>query len=183
MVIRLYCIGFRIARLGGSASRHASPSMRRRRALMSGRGLRPTRWARAIWTVAFCASSLLLGLTRPAAAEPVRLRLSFQLPLTGSLGVNLVRLKEEVARQTNNEVAIEILHGAQACPTAPSPSRSSPEAIRADARRSVLQPGAGRPGPGLPPALSPHHAAQSASTTMPSYPTSTWGGTWRRRVS
>jgi C4-dicarboxylate-binding protein DctP len=70
----------------------------------------------AIWTVAFYGSLFLLGLTLPAAAESVRLRLSFQLPLTGSLGVNLVQLKEEVARHTNNEVAIEILHGAQALP-------------------------------------------------------------------
>lgn len=58
----------------------------------------------------------LLGFAGPAAAEPARLRLSFQLPLTGTLGVNLMHLKEAVARDTTNAVAIEILHGKQALP-------------------------------------------------------------------
>lgn len=62
------------------------------------------------------ASLLLLGIVAPSSAEPVRLRLSFQLPLSGSLGANLVRWKETVERDTGNAVAIEILHGAKALP-------------------------------------------------------------------
>lgn len=61
-------------------------------------------------------SLLLLNTAVPGSAEPVRLRLSFQLPLTGSLGTNLVRWKEAVERDTGNAVAIEILHGANALP-------------------------------------------------------------------
>ena len=52
----------------------------------------------------------------PGLAEPVRLRLSFQLPISGTLGANLVRLKEAVERDTGNAIAIEILHGAKALP-------------------------------------------------------------------
>jgi C4-dicarboxylate-binding protein DctP len=66
--------------------------------------------------VVCCASVLLLGFAGTAGAESPRLRLSFQLPLTGSLGVNLVRLKEAVARDTGNAVVLEILHGKQALP-------------------------------------------------------------------
>jgi C4-dicarboxylate-binding protein DctP len=66
--------------------------------------------------VALCASLHLLGVAAAVAAEPIRLRLSFQLPLTSTLGANLVQLKEAVARDTENAVAIEILHGAQALP-------------------------------------------------------------------
>jgi C4-dicarboxylate-binding protein DctP len=66
--------------------------------------------------VALCTLLLLLGFGGAIAAEPVRLRVSFQLPLTSTLGVNLVRLKEAVARDTDDAVAIDILHGAQALP-------------------------------------------------------------------
>jgi C4-dicarboxylate-binding protein DctP len=52
----------------------------------------------------------------PSLAEPVRLRLSFQLPLSGTLGVNLTRLKETVEQETGNAIAIDILHGARALP-------------------------------------------------------------------
>jgi C4-dicarboxylate-binding protein DctP len=53
---------------------------------------------------------------QPSPAEPVRLRLSFQLPITGTLGVNLVRFKEAVARDTGGVIAIDIVHGSQALP-------------------------------------------------------------------
>jgi C4-dicarboxylate-binding protein DctP len=72
--------------------------------------------ARATWRIAGCALLLLAGLAQPVLAEPVRLRLSFQLPLSGTLGANLVRFKEAVERDTGNAVAIEILHGTQALP-------------------------------------------------------------------
>lgn len=72
--------------------------------------------ARCTLRAACCAIVLLPGLAEVAAAEPRLLRLSFQLPLTGSLGVNLVRLKEAVARAAGDAVAIEILHGKQALP-------------------------------------------------------------------
>ena len=71
----------------------------------------PRSRSRALWRVSFAA----FYFRRPATAI-VRLRLSFQLPLTGTLGVNLVRLKEVVARDTSNAVAIEILHGKEALP-------------------------------------------------------------------
>jgi C4-dicarboxylate-binding protein DctP len=58
----------------------------------------------------------VLGFARSGLAEPTRLRLSFQLPISGTLGVNLVRLKEEVERETGNAIAIEILHGGKALP-------------------------------------------------------------------
>jgi C4-dicarboxylate-binding protein DctP len=58
----------------------------------------------------------LTGTVRPSLAEPVQLRLSFQLPLTGTLGSNLIRLKDAVARETGNAVAIEIIHGPRALP-------------------------------------------------------------------
>jgi C4-dicarboxylate-binding protein DctP len=53
---------------------------------------------------------------RPSLAEPVRLRLSFQLPISGTLGANLVRFKEDVERDTGKAITIEILHGANALP-------------------------------------------------------------------
>jgi C4-dicarboxylate-binding protein DctP len=53
---------------------------------------------------------------QPSRAEPLRLRLSFQLPITGSLGANLVRFKEAVERDTGNAIAIDIVHGPQALP-------------------------------------------------------------------
>jgi C4-dicarboxylate-binding protein DctP len=58
----------------------------------------------------------LTGWPQPSSAEPVRLRLSFQLPINGSLGTNLVRFKEAVERDTGNAIAIDILHGSQALP-------------------------------------------------------------------
>jgi len=53
---------------------------------------------------------------QPSPAEPVRLRLSLQLPISGTLGANLVRFKEAVARDTSDAIAIDIVHGAQALP-------------------------------------------------------------------
>lgn len=58
----------------------------------------------------------VVGWARPSLAEPVQLRLSFQLPISGTLGVNLVRLKEAVARDTSNAIAIDIIHGPRALP-------------------------------------------------------------------
>jgi C4-dicarboxylate-binding protein DctP len=72
--------------------------------------------AHMAWSIAGWALMLLLGFARPSLAEPVRLRLSFQLPISGSLGANLVRLKEAVERDTGDTIAIEILHGAKALP-------------------------------------------------------------------
>src|SRR5262245_8163379 len=68
------------------------------------------------WSIAGWALLLILGFARPSLAEPVRLRLSFQLPLSGTLGANLLRFKEAVERDTGDAVTIEILHGAQALP-------------------------------------------------------------------
>jgi C4-dicarboxylate-binding protein DctP len=78
----------------------------------------PTRAMRArpAWSIIGWTLLLLLGFVRPSLAEPVRLRLSFQLPLSGTLGTNLVGFKEAVERDTGGAVAIEILHGAQALP-------------------------------------------------------------------
>lgn len=53
---------------------------------------------------------------RPSFAEPVRLRLSFQLPISGTLGTSLVQLKQAVERETGNAITIDIIHGAQALP-------------------------------------------------------------------
>jgi C4-dicarboxylate-binding protein DctP len=58
----------------------------------------------------------LTGWPQPSPAEFLRLRLSFQLPINGSLGTNLVRFKEAVERDTGNAIAIDILHGSQALP-------------------------------------------------------------------
>jgi len=94
--------------------------MRRRATMICNGPLRPVYRPQAALSAALrvilCALPLLLGLARPAVAEPVRLRLSFQLPLTSTLGANLVRLKEAVARDTDNVVAIEIMHGKEALP-------------------------------------------------------------------
>jgi len=89
------------------------PTTRLRRAMTRSR---PRQRAYGVWNAALRAALLLLGLAEAGAAEPVRLRLSFQLPLTGTLGVNLVQLKAAVARDTGNAVAIEILHGKEALP-------------------------------------------------------------------
>jgi C4-dicarboxylate-binding protein DctP len=78
--------------------------------------MRCRRAATFIGRLAMLASLLLIGLAEAAASEPGRLRLSFQLPLTSTLGINLVQLKEAVARDTDNAVAIQILHGKEALP-------------------------------------------------------------------
>jgi hypothetical protein len=63
----------------------------------------------------------------PSSAEPVQLRLSFQLPITGTLGVNLARFKEAVGRDTGNAVAIEIIRPRPGPPHGPErPARPSP---------------------------------------------------------
>lgn len=72
--------------------------------------------ARTAWSIAGWALLLLLGFARPSLAEPIRLRLSFQLPISGTLGTNLVRWKEAVERDTGGAITIEILHGAKALP-------------------------------------------------------------------
>jgi C4-dicarboxylate-binding protein DctP len=74
------------------------------------------RRARTGWSIAGWTLLILLGFARPGLAEPVRLRLSFQLPISGTLGVNLVRFKEAVERDTGDAITIEILQGAQALP-------------------------------------------------------------------
>jgi C4-dicarboxylate-binding protein DctP len=58
----------------------------------------------------------VLAVARSVDAETTTLRLSFQLPISGTLGINLVRLKEAVERETGNSIAIEILDGAKALP-------------------------------------------------------------------
>jgi C4-dicarboxylate-binding protein DctP len=70
----------------------------------------------AALSVAGCALLVLLSFARPTLAEPVRLRISFQLPISSTLGANLVRLKEAVEQETGNAIAIEIVHGARALP-------------------------------------------------------------------
>lgn len=72
--------------------------------------------ARTACSVVGWALAILLGSTVPNLAEPVRLRVSFQLPISGTLGANLVRWKEAVERDTGNAIVIEILHGTQALP-------------------------------------------------------------------
>jgi C4-dicarboxylate-binding protein DctP len=72
--------------------------------------------AHTAWSITGWALLLLLGFARPSLAEPVRLRLSFQLPISGTLGANLVRFKEAVERNTGDAITIEILHGAKALP-------------------------------------------------------------------
>jgi C4-dicarboxylate-binding protein DctP len=72
--------------------------------------------AHTAWSIAGWVLLLLLGFARPSLAEPVRLRLSFQLPISGSLGGNLMRMKEAVERDSGGAIAIEILHGANALP-------------------------------------------------------------------
>ena len=74
------------------------------------------RRARTDWRIAGWTLLLLLGFFRPGLAEPVRLRLSFQLPISGTLGASLVRFKEAVQRDTGDAITIEILQGAQALP-------------------------------------------------------------------
>lgn len=59
---------------------------------------------------------VVIGRAPSGLADSVQLRLSLQLPITGTLGVNLVRFKEVVARGTDNAVAIDIMHGPQALP-------------------------------------------------------------------
>ena len=44
----------------------------------------------------------------PAEAEQTKLRVTLQLPVTGHLGVNLVRFKEEVGRRTEGALILEI---------------------------------------------------------------------------
>jgi C4-dicarboxylate-binding protein DctP len=95
-------------RVGSTRQARVDCSQRRLRA---GAG-----FARATWSIACCALLLLAGFVQPTLAEPVRLRLSFQLPLSSNLGANLVRFKQAVERDTGNAVVIEILHGAQALP-------------------------------------------------------------------
>jgi C4-dicarboxylate-binding protein DctP len=48
-----------------------------------------------------------------AAADPVKLRLTLQVPITNHLGVNLVQFKDEVEKRTNKEVSIEIFDNGQ----------------------------------------------------------------------
>jgi C4-dicarboxylate-binding protein DctP len=47
------------------------------------------------------------------AAEPVKLRLTLQLPITSHLGVNLAQFKEEVEKRSNGSLAIEIFPDAK----------------------------------------------------------------------
>ena len=75
-----------------------------------------TSFAITAWSVVACAVLLFLGFARPSLAETVRLRLSLQLPISGTLGANLVRLKEAAEQETGNAIAIEIIHGARALP-------------------------------------------------------------------
>ena len=64
---------------------------------------------RGVFAIAeiFCvlAASLMLV---PAKAEQTKLRVTPQQPVTGHLGVNLVRFKEEVERRTEGALALEV---------------------------------------------------------------------------
>lgn len=48
-----------------------------------------------------------------ADAQPVKLRLTLQVPITNHLGTNLVQFKDEVEKRTNGAIAIEIFDKGQ----------------------------------------------------------------------
>ena len=48
-----------------------------------------------------------------AIAQPIKLRLTLQVPITNHLGVNLVQFKHEVEKRTNNAISIEIFDKGQ----------------------------------------------------------------------
>ena len=48
-----------------------------------------------------------------AVAEPIKLRLTLQVPITNHLGTNLVQFKDEVEKRTNKAISIEIFDNGQ----------------------------------------------------------------------
>jgi C4-dicarboxylate-binding protein DctP len=48
-----------------------------------------------------------------AAAQPIRLRVTLQVPITNHIGVNLVQFKDEVERRTGKAISIEIFDKGQ----------------------------------------------------------------------
>ena len=58
---------------------------------------------------------LVLPLLAPAhaGAEPTRLRVSLQLPITGHLGVNLLQFKKEVEARSDGGITLEIFDNSQ----------------------------------------------------------------------
>ena len=83
---------------------------------------RSTPWRRPNWPAApitggirvsrvWCRGLLLACLTLapfPAGAEPVKLRITLQLPITNHLGVNLQQFKDDVEGKTRGAIVVEI---------------------------------------------------------------------------
>jgi C4-dicarboxylate-binding protein DctP len=57
--------------------------------------------------------TLLAAMSGVAVAQPIRLRVTLQVPITNHLGVNLAQFKDEVERRTGNAVSIEIFDKGQ----------------------------------------------------------------------
>ena len=65
------------------------------------------------FTVALAGLGALTLAVLPASAAETTLRISLQLPLKSHLGQNLLVFKEEVEKQSNGEIAVEIYDSAQ----------------------------------------------------------------------
>ena len=63
------------------------------------------------WLCLFC--TILAMTSDLAVAQPIKLRLTLQVPITNHLGVNLVQFKDEVERRTKNAISIEIFDRGQ----------------------------------------------------------------------
>ena len=50
---------------------------------------------------------------RLAVAQPIKLRLTLQVPITNHLGANLLHFKDEVERRAKNAISIEIFDDGQ----------------------------------------------------------------------
>ena len=67
--------------------------------------MRPILWA--------AAAAFALGTSIPAMAAETTMRISLQLPLKSHLGQNLVLFKEEVEKNSNGDITVEIYDSAQ----------------------------------------------------------------------
>jgi C4-dicarboxylate-binding protein DctP len=63
------------------------------------------------WLCLFCA--LFASMPRLAVAQPIKLRLTLQVPITNHLGANLLHFKDEVERRAKNAISIEIFDDGQ----------------------------------------------------------------------
>jgi len=80
------------------------------------------------WFFAACAAFFAMAMVPQAHAEKV-LRITLQLPLKHHLGQNLTAFKEEVERNTNGEIKVEIYPSAQLYKDAEVPQAVSSGAI------------------------------------------------------